>query len=61
MIVILSPAKTLDESELEERYAKAHVSAPVGLEDAEYLVSELKKLTQAQLQAVLGVSAPLGK
>ena len=61
MIVVLSPAKTLDESELEERYAKEHVSTPVGLEGAEYLVSELKKLSQAQLQAVLGVSTPLGK
>ena len=61
MIVILSPAKTLDESELEGKYAKERVSTPAGLEDAEYLVSELKKLSQAQLQALLGVSAPLGK
>jgi len=53
MIVILSPAKTLDFSKLGKEAAR---SIAFGLKDADYLGKELKYLSQANLKALLKVS-----
>jgi hypothetical protein len=52
MIVILSPAKTLDFSAGRE----AARSVACGLQEANYLGKELQKLSEAKLKALLKVS-----
>ena len=58
MIVILSPAKTLD---FENAAPTSHSSTPDGAADAEYLVSQLQTLTKPKLKALLGVSDQLAR
>ncbi len=58
MIVLLSPAKALD---LDEVASGVKASTPIFAQEASSLVLELKKLTQAQLKALLGVSDDLAK
>lgn len=53
MIVLLSPAKTLD---MTEASAMPQGGNPRGAKDADALVQQLSKLDQAQLKALLKVS-----
>ncbi len=53
MIVILSPAKTLDLSKLERSAGRSVAS---GLQEANYLAKEIGKLKEAGLKALLKVS-----
>lgn len=56
MIVVLSPAKTLD---LNKATVSAESSEPEAKADADYLVSELAKLDVAGLKTLLGVNPNL--
>lgn len=58
MIVVLSPAKTLD---LSEASVSAESSEPEAQSDADYLASELAKLDVAGLKALLGVNPNLAR
>jgi cytoplasmic iron level regulating protein YaaA (DUF328/UPF0246 family) len=58
MIVILSPAKTLDFSKLGKEAAR---SIAVLQKDADYLGKELKNLSQPKLKALLKVSDNLAR
>ena len=53
MIVLLSPAKTLDFSDTSLPIAH---NAPRGFQDAEHLITDLEKLSKSQLKALLKVS-----
>ena len=53
MLVILSPAKTLDFSALGRDAAK---TVACGLQEADYLGKEVQKLSEAKLKALLKVS-----
>lgn len=53
MIILLSPAKTMDFSEISPSIAS---SEPRGYEDAEFLAKQLSQLSQSQLKALLKVN-----
>ena len=56
MIVILSPAKTLD---FEKKSIFSKHSIPKFLKESTYLISELKKLNEEQLSDLMSISAKL--
>uniref|UniRef100_A0A061SKG5 Uncharacterized protein n=1 Tax=Tetraselmis sp. GSL018 TaxID=582737 RepID=A0A061SKG5_9CHLO len=61
MIVLLSPAKTLDEKSRNETVTKAELTEPQFAEDAEKLVEELQKLHLSKLKTLLGVSDTIAR
>lgn len=56
MIVVLSPAKSLDFEAVDESVAS---STPIGINDADYLIEELQKLSPAKVKTLLGTSDSL--
>lgn len=58
MLVVLSPAKTLD---LGETSVSASVTEPEGQSNADYLAAELAKLDAAGLKSLLEISADLAR
>ena len=56
MIVILSPAKTLD---FETHYNFSQYTIPTFLEESTYLISELQKKNEAELSKLMGISSSL--
>ncbi|MGD9659874.1 MAG: peroxide stress protein YaaA [Porticoccaceae bacterium] len=57
MIVVISPAKTLD---YEKTPTTATFSMPDFLDEAETLIDELRELTPPQVSELMGISAKLG-
>ncbi|ETV94335.1 hypothetical protein H310_11982 [Aphanomyces invadans] len=58
IVMVLSPAKTLDMSELE---ANSPSTQPLHLDDASELIHDLRKLSLSKVKALLGVSDALAK
>lgn len=58
MIVLLSPAKTLD---FTSQINLADYSIPTCLKEAEYLVTELKRLSAEQISKLMAISPALAK
>lgn len=58
MLIVLSPSKTLDESQFDGNVA---FGTPELLSETKLLVGELQKLSQPKLTTLLGVSAKLGE
>ena len=56
MIVILSPAKTLD---FEKNYNCSDYTVPSFLNESEYLISELKNKSATELSKLMGISSKL--
>lgn len=61
MIVLLSPAKSLDINAVNLAVGPSMQTQPVLAAEAEELVNELKKLPAAKLKALLGVSDGIAK
>lgn len=56
MIIILSPAKTLD---FEKKYNCSDYTVPSFLNESEYLISELKNKSETALSKLMGISSKL--
>lgn len=58
MLIILSPAKTLDFSEVDKAIGS---TVPLGTAESDYLAGEIKKLSVTKLKSLLGVSDNLAR
>ena len=58
MIIVISPAKSLD---FETPPTTTHFTLPEMLDDSEKLMSRLRKMKAKQLSGLMGISAALGE
>lgn len=56
MIILLSPAKSLNFSESSYQRKSGYTALPIFIKDANYIANQLKQLSLKQLQSSLGIS-----